>query len=128
MMTEFESKERKGERPARLFQQGYTRKNKDVNVIPPLGSSTPLNDTTMLSDDSSETNPKGKKTVGCKWVISVRYKSDGAIDRMNTITVIHSLVVNLDWPLRQFDVKNVFLHGDLLEELYMDPPLGFTPK
>ena len=58
MMTEFESKERKGERPARLFQQGYTRKNKDVNVIPPLGSSTPLNDTTMLSDDSSETNPK----------------------------------------------------------------------
>ncbi|RVW33503.1 hypothetical protein CK203_105383 [Vitis vinifera] len=58
MMIEFESKERKGERPARLFQQGYTRKNKDVNVIPPLGSSTPLNDTTMLSDDSSETNPK----------------------------------------------------------------------
>ena len=48
--------------------------------------------------------------------------------RMNTVKVILSLVVNLDWPLRQFDVKNVFLHGDLLEELYMDPPLGFTPK
>ena len=58
MMTEFESKERKGERPARLFQHVYTRKNKDVNAIPPLGSSTSLNDTTMLSDDSSETNPK----------------------------------------------------------------------
>ena len=33
--------------------------------------------------------------------------------KMNTIKVILSLTVNLDWPLRQFDVKNVLLHGDL---------------
>ena len=47
---------------------------------------------------------------------------------MNTIRVILSLAINLDWSLKQFDVKNVFLHGDLLEEVYMDPPLGITPK
>ena len=25
--------------------------------------------------------PIGKKTIGCKWVFSVKYKSDGTIDR-----------------------------------------------
>lgn len=44
---------------------------------------------------------------------------------MNSIRVLISLVANYGWPLRQFDVKNAFLHGDLEEEVYMIPPLGF---
>ncbi|KAI9178342.1 hypothetical protein LWI28_025344 [Acer negundo] len=99
--------------------------------------------------------PLNKKIVGCKWVFTVKYKSNGTIDRykaglvskgytqtyeidyqetfapmakMNDVRVILSLTVNLDWPLQQFDVKNVFLHGDLIKEVYMDPPSGFTPK
>ena len=46
---------------------------------------------------------------------------------MNTVRVILSLAINLDWSLK-FDVKNAFFLGDLLEEVYMDPPLRFTPK
>ena len=46
------------------------------------------------------------------------------VAKINTVRVLLSLVVNLDWPLQQFDVKNAFLHGKLSKEVYMDLPLG----
>ena len=46
--------------------------------------------------------------------------------KLKTVRVLLSLVANLNWPLHQFDVKNVFLHGDLEEEFYMDIPPGYT--
>lgn len=42
---------------------------------------------------------------------------------MNTVRIVLLLAVNLNWHLRQFDVENAFLHGDLTEEVFMDPPL-----
>jgi len=38
---------------------------------------------------------------------------------ISSVRVLVSLVANLDWPLFQLDVKNVFLH-----EVYMEEPLG----
>ena len=96
--------------------------------------------------------PKGKKPVGCRWVYTLKYKSDGSLDRykarlvargytqtygidyqetfapvakLNTISILISLAVNLDWQLNQYDIKNAFLHGDLKEEIYMDCPLAY---
>ena len=40
--------------------------------------------------------------------------------------VLLSLATNLDWPLQQLDVKNVFLNGE--EEVYMDSPPGFDGR
>ena len=47
------------------------------------------------------------------------------VAKLNIVRIILSIVVNQDWPLYQLDVKNAFLNGDLIEEVYMDVPQGF---
>ena len=96
--------------------------------------------------------PKGKKPISCRWVYTLKCKSKGSLDRykailvargytqtfriyyqetfvpvakINTIRILISLAVTLDWPLNQYDIKNAFLHGDLKEEIYMEISLGF---
>jgi hypothetical protein len=38
---------------------------------------------------------------------------------MSSIQVVLSLAASLNLEIEQFDVKNVFLHSDLEEELYI---------
>ena len=40
--------------------------------------------------------------------------------KMSSIRVILGLTASMDLELEQLDVKTVFLHGDLEEEIYME--------
>ena len=54
---------------------------------------------------------------------SIDYKETCVpIAKMNTVRILISMAVNLNWKLHQFDVKNAFLNGDLEEETYMRIP------
>ncbi len=46
--------------------------------------------------------------------------------KMTTVKTIIVMAVAKGWSLHQMDVKNVFLHGDLQEEVYMEQPLGYV--
>ena len=98
----------------------------------------------------------GKKNCWQQMVFTMIYKSNGSIDRykatlvaqgftqtqrldyeetlaliankLNSIRVLLSLVVNLDWKLHQLDIKNPFLSGELEEEIYMRIQLGFETE
>jgi hypothetical protein len=91
--------------------------------------------------------------IDCKWVYKIKHKSDGSVDRYKaclvakrfkqrlgiyyddtfspvvkstTIRLILSLELSQCWDLRQLDVKNVFLHDILEEEVYIKQPPGFV--
>ncbi|KAI3740814.1 hypothetical protein L2E82_31288 [Cichorium intybus] len=46
--------------------------------------------------------------------------------KFTIVGTVLSLVVTQQWPLRQLDVQNAFLHGDLKETVYLRQPPGFT--
>jgi hypothetical protein len=91
-----------------------------------------------------------KSVVGCKWVYKIKTCSDGTVDRYkarlvangftqeygvdyeetfapvarpSSVRALLAVAASRHWSLSQMDVKNVFLNGDLSEEVYMQPPL-----
>jgi hypothetical protein len=44
---------------------------------------------------------------------------------MASIRLLLTITAIQHWFLHQLDIKNVFLHGDLVEEVYIEQPPGF---
>ena len=50
------------------------------------------------------------------------------VAKMTSIRLFISLVATYNWDLHQLDIKNVFLHGDLQEEVSIEQPSGFVAQ
>ena len=99
--------------------------------------------------------PIGKKTIGYGWVFAINFNLDGSIARLKarvvakgyaqtygidysdtfspvakliSIRLFISLVASYDWDMHQLYIKNVFLHEDLQEEVYMEQPPRFVAQ
>ncbi|GAU26480.1 hypothetical protein TSUD_294490 [Trifolium subterraneum] len=97
------------------------------------------------------TLPHGVKAIGVKWIFKIKYNEKGKIEkykarlvakgysqrhgvdfdevfapiaRWDTIRTVLSLAAYEGWCLSQLDVKSAFLHGELMENVYVEQPLG----
>ena len=48
--------------------------------------------------------------------------------KLTTIRLIFSLALSNNWPFKQIDVNNMFLHGQLTEQVFMQQPVGFIDQ
>lgn len=108
------------------------------------------NDTWELTD-----LPKGSKKIGVKWIYKTKYNEDGKVEkykarlvakgysqqhgidynevfapvaRWDTIRTILALAASNGWNVYQLDVKSAFLHGELVENVYVEQPLGYQKQ
>ena len=50
------------------------------------------------------------------------------VAKLTSIRLFISLVATHGWDLHQLDIKNVFLHGDFAEDVYMEQPPEFVAQ
>jgi hypothetical protein len=96
----------------------------------------------------------GSITLGCHWLMSVKYHADHTIERFKarlvalgnhqkygldydeifspvaryeSLRLLLAISTIMDYHIHQMDVSTAFLHGELDEEIYMRQPEGCVP-
>jgi len=91
--------------------------------------------------------PSGQRSIGNKWVLKIKRKTDGSIEhykvrlvakdytqeeeidyedtfspvvRIISVRLILAIVIYMDLELYQMDIRTAFFNGELNEEIYMD--------
>lgn len=99
--------------------------------------------------------PPDVQPIGCRWIYKTKLNADGTfkslrsrlvakgneqeegvnfletyspVVRTATVRLVLHFAVTEKWDIRQLDVKNAFLHGDLAETVYMRQSPGFEHK
>ncbi|CAL1393651.1 unnamed protein product [Linum trigynum] len=108
------------------------------------------NNTWLLVPPATDQN-----LISCKWIFRIKTQPDDSIERYKarlvargfqqrpgidfgktyspvlkptTLRLILSLAVSQNWPVRQLDIANAFLHGSLSEPVNMQKPPGFVDQ
>jgi len=99
--------------------------------------------------------PKGKEVIGVKWVYKTKSNAESKIERhktrlvvrgykqqygrdyeetfapvarMETVRAVLSIATQNKLKVYQMNVKSTFLNGVLMEEVYIEQPLGYEKK
>jgi hypothetical protein len=91
--------------------------------------------------------------IGCKWVYRIKRHANGSIERYKarlvakgfhqqpgidygetfspvikptTVHTVLSIALSTGWSIRQIDIQNAFLHGNLSEEVFMHQPPRYS--
>ena len=56
------------------------------------------------------------------------YDTLSLVAKMASVRLLLSIAAMSSWPLYQLEIKNVFFHGDLAEEVYMEQSPGFVAQ
>ena len=56
------------------------------------------------------------------------YDNFSPVAKIVSVRLLLSMAVMCSWPCFQLDMKNVFLHGNLAEKVYMEQPPGFVAQ
>ena len=56
------------------------------------------------------------------------YDTFSLMVKIGSVRLLLFMATMRPWPLFQLDIKNVFLHSDLAEEVSMEQPLGFVAQ
>jgi hypothetical protein len=97
--------------------------------------------------------PPGHRAIGLKWVYKLKKDAQGAVvkrkarlvakgyvqrqgvdfedvfalvARMDSVRLVVALAAHQGWHVHHMDMKSAFLNGDLLEEVYVQQPLGYA--
>lgn len=79
--------------------------------------------------------PQRVKKVGVKWIYKTKCNEKVELEKYNevfapvtrwdTIRTILAPATCKKWHVYHFDIKMAFLHGELMEDVYVDQPLGY---
>ena len=54
------------------------------------------------------------------------FETFSPVMKASTIRIVFSIAISFQWPLKQLDIQNAFMNGDLGEQVFMTQPRGFV--